>query len=485
MTGDFLLDKFQLAAPEPDIYRIGQYRPVSIRDQVVRASFLLERLWTTRRLKPTSKLLVVGAGAAGVTAAVKAVHFGVSRVYVADVSDRVLSLQAGCTTRWLDPVQYDWPASHWDTSQWPLSEPTGFPYPTATQISPVVTLTADYADEWSANFAFALSVYESAGSVTFIPNVKVVDWNFVAPKGCYEVEFDDVKTKASIGSLDADVVIFAGGFGRELVSAPIWNPPGGTYSSVPFWSDDFFEARDFGLGVVTHGMLVSGGGDGALQDFIRLVSGQRSAREVWKAIEPALSPATLRAFEQLGEWDRYTQDTELFAPAYGTLCDRLAALHARYQHQVLQLRRDAAQWAAVRAALDALIPATRPTDRVHLALKSTHFDGCYPLNRLVALLLGEYVRHKHPGAGLAPLLPRVGLRAVVPGYRMPDGSDAVLAVWAHPTTCETTSAEIATWPGRPPAQPFDAIIVRHGIDSTALSVKSSKLAPQVVPSHLP
>jgi len=483
MTGDFLLDKFQLTVPEPDIYRIGQYRPVSIRDQVVRASFLIERLWTTKRLKPTSKLLVIGAGAAGVTAAVKAVHFGVTQVRVADVSDRVLSLQAGCTSRWLDPAQYDWPASHWDKEEWPASELAGFPFPTAAKLPPVVTLEANYADEWSASFAFALSVYESAGSVNFVPNVKVVDWNFVAPKNCYEVEFDDAKTNASKGSLDADVIIFAGGFGRELVSAPIWNPPGGTYSSIPFWSDDSFEAANFGLSTLGYGMLVSGGGDGSLQDFIRLVSGQRSAREVWKAIEPALSPATLRIFERLGDWDRNTQDLELFAPAYGSMCDRLAALHARYQGEVQQLRGDSTQWAAVAAALDVLIPASRPTDMVFLALKSTHFDGCYPLNRLVALLLVEYVRHKHPGH--SPLLTRVAIRAVVPGYRMPDGKTAMLAVWAHPTTCETTPAEIAVWPGQPPAKPFDAIVIRHGIDTAALSVKSTRLAPQVVPPHLP
>jgi hypothetical protein len=160
MTGDFLLDQFQLAVPEPDIYRMGQYKPVSIRDQIVRASFLAERLWATKRLKASSKLLVIGAGAAGVTAAVKAVHFGVTRVVVTDLRDRVLSLQANCTTRWLDPAQYDWPASHWHGEQWPVKEPQGFPYPTAAQLPPVVTLEADYADEWSAKFAFALGVRE-------------------------------------------------------------------------------------------------------------------------------------------------------------------------------------------------------------------------------------------------------------------------------------------------------------------------------------
>ncbi|MBX3619372.1 MAG: hypothetical protein KF891_05195 [Rhizobacter sp.] len=370
MTGDFLLDKFQLAVPEPDIYRVGQYKPVSIRDQIVRTSYLVERLWSTNRLKATSKLLVIGAGAAGVTAAIKAVHFGVTRVVVTDLRDRVLSLQANCTTRWLDPAQYDWPASHWGGEQWPIKEPPGFPYPTAAKLPPPVALEADYADEWSAKFAFALSVYESAGSVNFVPNVKAVDWNFVSAKSCYEVQFDDAATRASKGSLDADIIIFAGGLGRELFSVPVWGSSSKKYSSIPFWADDAFETPTFGLSTLSHGILVSGGGDGALQDFIRLVSGQRSAREVWMAVQPALSPTTLRAFERLGDWDRSTQDTEEFAPAHGSMCDRLAALHARYRLQVQELRSDFAEWAAVVAALDAAIPSARPKDKVFLALKS-------------------------------------------------------------------------------------------------------------------
>lgn len=482
MTGDFLLDKFQLAVPEPDIYRVGQYKPVSIRDQIVRASYLAERLWATKRLKASSKLLVIGAGAAGVTAAVKAVHFGVTRVVVTDLRDRVLSLQANCTTRWLDPAQYDWPASHWDGEQWPIKEPLGFPYPTAAKLPPVVTLEADYADEWSAKFAFALSVYESAGSVNFVPNVKAVDWNFDVVKGCYEVQFDDAATGASKGSLDADVIIFAGGLGRELVSVPLWGSSSKKHSTTPFWADDAFESPTFGLSALNHGMLVSGGGDGALQDFIRLVSGQRSAREVWKAVEPALSPATLRAFERLGDWDRSTQDTEEFAPAHGSLCDRLAALHARYALEVQTLRSNWAEWGAVVAALDAVIPATRPTDKVRLALKSTHFDGCYPLNRVVALLLVEYVRTKHTGH--SPLLMGVAVRGVAPSVPTPTGT-AFGVIFAHPTTCETTTADVASWVGPPAGLLFDGIAVRHGIDTTALSVKSTKLAAQVVPPHLP
>lgn len=492
MTGDLLLDKFQLSVPEPDIYRVGQYKPVSIRDQIVRASFLVERLWSTKRLKRSSKLLVIGAGAAGVTAAVKAVHFGVTRVVVADARDRVLSLQANCTTRWLDPTQYDWPASHWDGEQWPIKEPAAFAFPTAAKLPPVVTLEADYADEWSAKFAFALSVYESAGSVNFVANVKAVDWNFVPAKSCYQVEFDDAASGASKGSLDADLVIFAGGFGREVVSVPLWHasgagfsrhPTGGMYRSIPFWADDAFETPTFGLSAASPSMLVSGGGDGALQDFIRLVSGQRSAREVWKAVEPALSLATLRAFERLGDWDRNTQDAEEFAPAYGSACDRLAALHARYALELQQLRTNIGEWAAVTAALDALIPSSRPKEKVVLALKSTHFDWCYPLNRLVALLLSEYVSFKHPGH--TPLVKRVAVRGVVPSVTLASGGTALGVFLAHNTTCATTNASIAAWPGKTTGAAVDGIVVRHGIDTAALSVRSSKLAGQVVPQHLP
>jgi ribulose 1,5-bisphosphate synthetase/thiazole synthase len=48
------------------------FSPISIRDQMVRAQWLVERAWTTGALSKGARVLVVGAGAAGATAAITA-----------------------------------------------------------------------------------------------------------------------------------------------------------------------------------------------------------------------------------------------------------------------------------------------------------------------------------------------------------------------------------------------------------------------------
>ena len=186
MTGDHLLDQFQLPKPQPDIYIVSKHAPVSIRDQIVRAVYLLERLWATKRLTAESRLLVVGAGACGVTAAIKAAHFGVKDVLLIEEKQEALWLQASCTSRWVDPVQYDWPAFHWDGQVWPIDEPPGFPFPSARKNPPPVPLNAGFADDWAGTFRKALANAELNGEVRFLPDRKIVGYtrhkNFYAMK---------------------------------------------------------------------------------------------------------------------------------------------------------------------------------------------------------------------------------------------------------------------------------------------------------------
>ncbi len=479
MTGDYFLDQFQLPYPERDIYRLGQYSPVSIRDQVVRGCYLVERLWTTGRLTRNSYLLVVGAGAAGVTVAIRAAQYG-CRPVIVDSGVSVLSLQANCTTRWIDPVQYDWPAPHWDGERWPIKEPAALKCRTATNLYSPVTLEADFADEWAAKFERALDAFVIRGAVYFIRNHKVRDWQPAGPAG-YSVSLEDT-VNGAISSRHADVMIYAGGLGREIVSVPV---RGNTarYSTPPFWSDDTFEKTDFGLNGIRHGVLVSGGGDGALQDFIRLVTGQRSARDIWSAVEKTLGPATRREIEALWHWEALCDCSRSFAPEYGSPCKALEALHERYAYLINTLVMDPIQWTAVISALSSLIPASRRSDRVFLALKSNHFDRCYPLNRLVALVCIAYLRHRYPHHD--PVLKSVAVRNVRPSNVHKPWGTSMQVELALSTSCNTTASQIETWSGKTVTRDFDALVVRHGIDPGSLNINAPRLQTQPVPAHLP
>lgn len=482
MAADALLDQFQLLYPEPNIYRLGQYAPVSIRDQIVRSCYLLDRLWVTGLLAVNTRLLIIGAGAAGVTAAMRAARYGVQQVTIADSSDRVLSLQAGCSSRWIDPAQYDWPARHWSRGEWPIREHKGFSWPTAHFIAAPVPLKAAYADDWSADFDLALQSYLTAGSVVFLPFSKVTGW--VSSSGSYLVQITDLSVGAPAPSVPADLIIFAGGLGQEICSVPLLGGAAGQiYPGLPFWSTDAFETADFGLGhAISDGVLVSGAGDGALQDFIRFVTGQKSAREVWRVVEPLLTQALLRQFDALWHWEELTARSETFAPEYRSRCDRLAALHARYGYVVGALVANNKTWSKVAAAIKGLA-AGRAMDKVFLALKADHFDGCYPLNRLVALLCVAYLWREH---GHNPLLTFCAVRAAKPVLAGGGWGISVEVEFALGTSCATSTIDLKSWKKSGlTTRRFDGVVIRHGIDPSTLSVKSARLRLQHVPAHLP
>ena len=101
---------------EPLLYDIGGPRsPVAIRDQIVRARYLVERLIRERVVATDSQILVVGAGVAGVATTIDAANNGLRPVLI-DALPTSFHLQSGSISRWIDPTQYDWPQPHWSGS---------------------------------------------------------------------------------------------------------------------------------------------------------------------------------------------------------------------------------------------------------------------------------------------------------------------------------------------------------------------------------
>lgn len=131
------------------LYSLAGRTPLSIRDQVFRAQTLIERLLSSKTLQVGQELLVVGAGAAGASIAVIAARSGV-KVTVVDTNTHPFALQRACTTRWVDPVQYDWPLGQASRAAWPASHP-----------SPAVPFgfAADYASAIARVWATRLLIF--------------------------------------------------------------------------------------------------------------------------------------------------------------------------------------------------------------------------------------------------------------------------------------------------------------------------------------
>lgn len=101
----------------PGTYVLGCLdRRVTIYSQQVRALNLAAALVASRRVKPGDTVVVVGAGAAGLTCAAGLRHLGAT-VTVLEAQEHILGLFRGGSTRWVHPGVYDWPLDGWDRSR--------------------------------------------------------------------------------------------------------------------------------------------------------------------------------------------------------------------------------------------------------------------------------------------------------------------------------------------------------------------------------
>lgn len=469
---DFLL--------EPGVYRLGQYSPVSIRDQVVRANYLVEHLAASGELAQTTRLLVLGAGAAGVMATVAAVRRGVADVTLVEKSGTVMPLQARTQTRWLDPVQYDWPAGQWAMNEWPVPE-TGSRRFTAVS-APFPPLRSAIAEDWALNFQNRAA--KTMGSaVKTLYHTEAGMWFRSLPG--FSVPLTNVNTGAKT-TIDADLIIFAAGFGTEHAAVPDATNPPHDFWGLDFWSPDKFELPDMGITARTNGVLVSGGGDGALQDFVRLTTGLRSVGDIMVRVWATTDEFTewKQQFMNVWHWEDHANRSRGYAPHPLAECDLLRRLHARHQDAVEALTASS-EWTTVADWFDERL-SNRAVGSVFLALKCDHFGWCYGLNRSVALILLEYLKRRK----VSVLKTHVAVQST---EHVATTHPCGHGCWGHKhrvhlaqnVSCATSDDDIKSSKDTKP-ELYDGLVIRHGIDPLKFGpFVFDKLKPQVVPFHLP
>jgi Pyridine nucleotide-disulphide oxidoreductase len=214
-------------------YALGLFaKRVTVRSQQVRALNLIRSLVSSGRICKGGKILVVGAGFAGLTAAAAAVRAG-CHVTILERSQSRLSLQRNCSRRYLHPRIYDWP--HAEST-----------HPDANL--PLLNWKANMADEVvkqiDTQFDKLLSqgIKETfgVGMVTILQNGEAI-W----------------KEKNANIAEPFDALILAIGFGLEPETAGM----------ASYWSEpplDMERERESEMKV-----LISGRGDGALTDLMR------------------------------------------------------------------------------------------------------------------------------------------------------------------------------------------------------------------------
>ncbi len=421
----------------------GRFQPASIRDQMLRGYLTVERLFESGRLTPHSQILIVGAGAGGVASGIQAARRGAT-VTIVEQANRPFVLQRDAGSRWIDPTQYDWPSGHWREGKFPWIERP--PMPLYWEKGPASEIAVDWAEQLEAE----VRLHRPRLLVRYSTRFEcLIDIDSALERGSLQAVLAD-----SAGSHVEifDAAIFCHGFGRETTAIA-------DYIGPLFWNDSCLRAWKDGQST-----LVVGGGDGALQDFLLLTTGKRSARDIYDAILPT----------HLGlEIERETQSAEDQAQraslwAANRLHDHaiqmwLEQIHRKLADQVLRNE------SSVRSALNNMVSGSRT--HVTIAHRCSHFGRVYAINRFLALLIVRFLEDRN-------LRPR---RSGVVAESIRSGEAAHSCDPSNPEWCygyphsvtfraddclaASQDCSAATPFDAPAIENFDRIVIRAGVEA--------------------
>ncbi len=447
----------------------GRLTPVAIRDQMIRGWTFVEHGLEDGLLysDPSAPLLVVGAGAGGATAAIRAAQRGVP-VLLIDRALQPFSTQFNCDSRWICPTQYDWPVAHWDRGEFP-TRPPGMPGSAAP--FPLVW-KADWAHNLAAQWRAALLLAEASYAPLLrleSPLELVEPCPLTTPPNGVEVRLRD-PTTGHYSSRTVQALLLAFGFGEERVYLhPLHSARG-----IRFWDRDPFGRPDLGVGGKPR-VLISGGGDGALIDFLRTVTNDLSVGIIYqRCIVQCLSHD---AQTQLEARIFNAQDWGARAYAWGrrqTDHELLSYLQLEHEQAVDAVLADAG--AAIEAAVRRLL--RNPLPEVRLCYGCTHFGQCYPLNRFLALLVERCLRRVVPDPVLWPETRVTEIRGLGRHACNQSADDChgqlhEVAISAYPGPCSGPQAPAGV---HDPAYLANVLILRHG---PQLTTEQERLSPPI------
>ena len=309
------------------------------------------------------------------TAALYSAFRGVKTTII-ELRDHAFAVQRKCLTRWINPTQYDWPASHWIQGIFPWVPPA-MPLPWRAFPSNLIAAT------WTQELRSAIRKYPGLLQVKFKTKLfprPCDNLSRILRLGTKRKRFQVPFSPPSVSTAQPSL---AKGHGTERATI-------GSYKSFDFWDTDNFEQPNLGLPVrsapLRYNVLICGGGDGALQDFLRITTGKGSASDImlriWSFIPLDL---VLSLFTEEGQahraeiWNTKGQNHPVL--------ERLDQSHRQYAQQLLR----PPSGPAIIAELQSLLLHAESLN-VTLIHPCTHFSQSYPLNRFLVYLVSEYAR---------------------------------------------------------------------------------------------
>gem|GEM_PF-4399199 len=367
----------------------------------MRAAFLVQRLVREDELRPGFKVLVVGAGVAGVETAIGLCHHGIN-VIVIDQSKEAFALQKSSKTRWLDPCQYDWPRFHFDTGTFPIEG-------TAVFLKWKADYSINIAAKWQFTFNWARSKYED--QLDIIWRCTRFDIESIE-EDRFAIRLHPIGVKEP-KSTTVDAIIFATGSGYERHMLDDSKSSGFKCMGPAFWGNDSLNALNLGK-TNPPTALIMGGGDGALQDFLRITTGIKSAKDIYKALD--LPKEVLHAAHDIeSQFHR-----------------SLIWMNNRDQDHPVYLARQN----SYNSVIDAIWPRLNNSNKltslvrkdvkaVYLAYPCNHFTVYYGLNCFLALLVARAWQKHHDKFSLGRVLrPWLKAKDCQPTYLVDDEKES-------------------------------------------------------------
>jgi hypothetical protein len=511
----------------------GPISPISIRDQMLRGQLIVDRAMATKPpLIDTGRrsLLVVGAGVAGVTAAIHAARRGV-RVTLVDWADAPFGRQASCPTRYLDPTQYDWPLGHWRDKAFPLR---GRPHPLAWSAAPANWLAVGWhivlllEDLWLPNlevkFGTTVDGLPSFGRLyrTDAKGATALSYEHVPFGGEGEDVFVQVHLRERLPRgwwppaapqyvvhpvREYGMLLTSVGFGRERIEAK--DPSGQhVFRSLEFWEPDDFESGQLGgMPADQARVLISGSGDGALQDLLRILTRRRSAGDLFEEIAGPMGnrdPGWLEIERKIHEAEDQAQRALAWGPSGRYDHDVLSTLHQAHLAAVARLAQLPLQtvdeacgaatiWDQVRCRLDRLFAALTPSPpHLTFTYSCDHFSCFYALNRFLVLVLLKYLAEmRNPErksfADRIAWHQDTGVRSVAGVHHACAGNARACHGQEHDVVFINRLCDGRTVPPATAPLPgvFDVLVLRHGVELAFSSLPLVNRPRQVLPYDLP
>jgi hypothetical protein len=461
---DPFLDAHRVA---PLTYVISGPQPISIRDQMLRGILVARRLYEEGEIDTVDRpLVVVGAGAGGATAAIEAARIGVV-THLVEIASRPFLAQRLARTRVIDPTQYDWPVDHYRQSRFPWGRHSSLPLSFGNNRAAWLSSYWEWRlGWWQSGLNPRLLIYYGT-ALSAAPTLAL---------GRLSVSFGPPGHGPL--SVSAGALVDAKGFGYEQTAV---RDPAGTvcYEGQPFWGPDRFTTLGSG-----HRVLISGSGDGALQDFIRVLTGLDRAVDVEQRlglpdhIRQALHSAEDRAHRGRS-WSR--EDVQrLRQNQEGPYFRQLESEH-------LILVQQALGYSNVQDILRTLVKDIE----VSLVYRGPYLDCYYGLNRFIVLLLATYLE-KYRYSSRPVLFPSCEISNITSSHRCINSQGTPNAGRASGTyvsgmlvshSCFDQDHTV-TFTSRfcPPRQVFNVIIVRHGLVRTIVPLKRPR---HLLPYHDP